>query len=564
MSRTEKRGTIITTLITAVTRVFVVHGNAIWNDEGFQCFPVRTYEQRLGVLEDRKTFFPLAQPDKNSEIAVSSIKNAFNAFFSSLETLRATSLMRDYNSLTPHTENSSFIFLRNSFLRDIEPFSWHPFYTRLFCNASLPVTDLYSIQRENLKAFFVDQEPTSPVVQKRTTDLNFIKLKAPEGELFLPTDQAIFALANTRYRNLTAAIFANPKSFGGGTNDKANIFYMNTAQEERTFLCFPGLFAKIEERGFVRKATYIDPKNEYAPFDKDTTSEQCALPRYRYCQDGIDKDLAPGSEIIRLEEDGSLGFGAAPQFSTFAVQNARMRFVSTTETFSEIRDKHWKTMCAYNPIKPTTVNLVFTAAPDLFPCRLPVNTFISLEYFEALVENLKTQMEALREIRSETFITGPIGCGIFGNDLRAVALAYAYVLMYHSPETLKNVAITDGNFYDLLKKVWTTIAEIQPSEGESEKALLGRIFEKTFPAEKMAERQLNFGQNNLCPPDIPLAVAFDTLARLKNKDEAKELLEARLEKILETPLMEDFEKLEDRSGKTLEKRLEEYVARSSK
>ena len=534
-------------VLSSITSAFTAHSEVSWDGEGIQCSRIEAQKSRLGT-QDGRTFIPLANPTIEG-----SIKNSREQFKKSLAEKVS------YTDLTPYTDPKLLNpLLENSFETTI---SWHPFYTRLLSNVS--PNELLGESNTSDLANFTDQKSTPTSPKKRTADLHFIKLKAAEGAPFLPTDQVAFELNQRKYPNIAIAIFANPKFFGGDTNDKESLFYMNTAQEERTFLCFPGLFAAAEASKVVHKVTWAG-NGVYEPFNKEKTLMQGALPRYRYCQDGIDKNLAPGSEIIRVKEDGSLGFKEAPKFSTFAVQNALMHFVSTTETFPEIKDKHGKQMCAYNPIEPITVDLVFTAAPDLSPCKLPVNTFISLEYFEALVEDLKTQMEALNKGCSETFITGPIGCGIFGNDPRAVALAYAYVLMYHSPEALKNVAITDSNFYDLLKKAWTTIDEIQLSEDETEKSLLGRIFEEAFPAEKMDERQLNFGQNNLCPPNIPLAAAFDTLARLKNESEAKELLEAQLAKVLETPLREDFEKLEDRSGKTLEKRLEEYVAHLSK
>lgn len=544
MSRTRTRNGLA--VLSAIASAFLAEGNTTWNDEGILCLPVKTYEKKLGTTKDNSSFLSLAKPNPDPSVAEKSVKEAYEQFQESL-----AGDIKSYEQLTPYTEGDISILLYEISLDPIKEISWHPFYTRLLSNVD-PIIPFQGGSISDIAAFFVDQNPATTALKKRAADFNFIKLKAPEGEPFLPTDQAAFTLANMGYKDIAVAIFANPKFFGGGTNDKANMFYMNSAQEERTFLCFPGLFATVETSELVRKVTWSGRGDTYEPFNKEKSLAQGALPRYRYCQGGSDKDLAPGSEIIAVRPDGTLEFKEAPHFSTFAIKDAHMYFVSTTEVFDTIKDKHGKPMCAYNPIEPLGIDLIFTAALDLFPSKLPINTFVSTEYLKALIEDLKTQMDALNQTKSKTFITGNIGCGIFGNDPRVVALAYAYVFMYHSPETLKNVAITDGNFYNTLKTAWTTISETEPIEGEPEEALIGRIFENAFPTEDMAKRQLNFGQRNLCPPNTSLAEAFDTL---KSKNVTKELLEARLTEILEDPACEEFKNLKDRSGKTLEQSL---------
>ncbi|MGX8716875.1 MAG: hypothetical protein ACSW8C_02700 [bacterium] len=62
-------------------------------------------------------------------------------------------------------------------------------------------------------------------------------------------------------------------------------------------------------------------------------------------------------------------------------------------------------------------------------------------YISDLLESLRSQMVALKERKAKTFITGAIGCGNFGNDIRAVALVYAYLFYFECPPFLENVIL---------------------------------------------------------------------------------------------------------------------------
>lgn len=503
-------------VLSSITSMFITQGEIFWNDEGIQCSPIETQTLRLGTSKNLGTFIPLATPQALETSIINPLTKQQQQTFARKIT---------YEQLTPYTDPSLFEPLCESFIET--PSSWHPFYVRLLSNVS--ATELMGECSASNLADFTDQKSIAISSQKRTTDLHFIKLEAPEDAPFLSADQAAFELNQSGYSNIAVAIFANPKFFGDDINDKESLFYMNISQGERTFLCFPGLFALAEASKVVRKVTWCGKDRAgndiYEPFDLEKTLAQGALPRYRYSQDGTDKDLAPGPEIIKTEEDGSLGFKETPQFSTFAIKDACMCFVSTTETFEEIRDKHGRAMCAYNPLnKPIDIDLIFTATPEIPLNKLPVNTFLSVEYLKALIEDLKTQMGALSKTESKTFITGAMGCDVFGNDMRAVALAYAYVFMYHRPETLVNIAITDEKFYSMLKSYWGIIDVIKPTADKSEEAFMERIFNVAF---SIGERQFNMGQKifhkilkesvPLCPANSELAQAFDELSSQAQK-----------------------------------------------
>ena len=87
------------------------------------------------------------------------------------------------------------------------------------------------------------------------------------------------------------------------------------------------------------------------------------------------------------------------------------------------------------------VTLILAAVPNLIEYR-----FESLaDYIRVWIRILSSQMEALQKCEAEAFITGAIGCDEeYGNDPAVVAFAYAVVLYYFQPTSLKKF-ISTGN-----------------------------------------------------------------------------------------------------------------------
>ena len=421
-----------------------------------------------------------------------------------------------------------------------------PFLINLVCNCSIGTAKTL---QPTIEAMFFDQNPDQRP-EKRTTPINFINLRT-EDLPFTASDNALHNLNKQGYANVTIAVYAHNKCFNGGLNDKVSMFNSNTAQEEQTVRCFPGLFSRVNETGCVKQII-----GNYEEFDLAKAKENLCFPRYRYWFGETAKQLAPDF-TLSTDKEGYLRFKSKDSkfstFSTFAVNHAQMHYVSTTDKLTNILDKRGNpTPGCLHLDTPIEANLVYTAAPELVRNKLPVNTYLSVDYFSTLVEDFKVQMADLNDNGTETFVTGPAGCGIFGNDESIVALTYAYVFMYYTTEVLKNVAITAVSFYTQLEKAWGIVDNVVPIAGESENEFLKRIFQTAFPT----PIQLNAGQNAfssekkkafpLCTAGTPLAEAFDsTLAAPDRK------LHVSKEKFEELKALEGFDTCVNRAGQFL-------------
>lgn len=377
--------------------------------------------------------------------------------------------------LIPQTDSSVLTMLEPFKREDV---TWHPLWARMFVNGKWDYDEAVEVgYSDDVKLEMKTADPEA--------NLKISRVKTSDGSQASSEQIAFFLNSIGGYGIITTAIFANDNNILGGVNDKNSFVLLNVAQEEQVGHCFPNLYdmlykkevcipylTEITESGGKRfsflKSEKTNDKEikelfsalggkekvvmDKAAFEKKAR-EQLVLPRYAY-----KKPLAPAPDVIGKKEGGEITCPEGITPRSLYVKNAKQAFVSTSKPIEGLRNSFEnKNLFGYNPITLFAVNLVFTAAIDLRNVVKSINAFISLSYFKACVSILEQQMRALGVMETKTLITGNMGCGIFRNDYRVVALAYAYVLKNCRPKTLENVVIADGNFYQTLSEVWECV-----------------------------------------------------------------------------------------------------------